>query len=188
MEPLCRDASLGDLQEYVIKMEVERGLADLDVGSQCLKLGEELGEVYAEAERFNGHDTTALAGELTDALILTLSIANRCSVNLSAGFHERTGLQAPTLGDIQTYAAATGHANDGLFRLCLHVGEQAGDINRAIRKLHGHPTDPHGRHVTPSQKCLDLITALAAIAHYLDVSLEDAFRAKELINNTRVWR
>jgi hypothetical protein len=38
--------AIDDLQRYVAKMEEERGFAHRDVVSQCLLLGEEVGELF----------------------------------------------------------------------------------------------------------------------------------------------
>ncbi len=52
MDPLSQGASLPGIQDYVAKMEAERGLDKQDLPSQCLKLGEEVGELY-RARRVN---------------------------------------------------------------------------------------------------------------------------------------
>jgi len=48
MEPLSLGASLPRIQDYVTKMETERGLDKQDLPSQCLKLGEEVGEMQGQ--------------------------------------------------------------------------------------------------------------------------------------------
>jgi NTP pyrophosphatase (non-canonical NTP hydrolase) len=105
MDPLAQGASLADIQGYVAKMEIERGLAGLGIDSQCLKLGEEVGELY-----------------------------------------------------------------------------------RAVRKANGDPADPDGRTVDIADECVDVMILLMSIANRAGVGLEDAFRIKETRNNDRVWR
>ncbi|MFC5183689.1 nucleoside triphosphate pyrophosphohydrolase family protein [Actinomadura harenae] len=189
MEPLPQHATLDDLQEYITKMVAERGLAGPGVDSQCLKLGEELGELYEAAAATGGHDIAALGSELADCLILTLSIANRLGINLHKDIRPRieTGRPAPTLADVRTIAARTSGSDADLTTLCLRAGTHAGDLFRAIRKLHGDPADPCGRQVTAGDKLIELIISFSAISHLLDLDLEDAFRAKEAINSTRTW-
>ena len=46
MEPLSPGASLPRIQDYVARMEIERRLDKQDLPSQCLKLGEEVGELF----------------------------------------------------------------------------------------------------------------------------------------------
>jgi hypothetical protein len=51
MEPLPPGASLNDLQEYIRKMEVERGVTDRTITDQALKFGSEAGEVLDGGRR-----------------------------------------------------------------------------------------------------------------------------------------
>ena len=55
MEPLRQGASLPQIQDYVAKMEAERDLDKQDLSSQCLKLGEEVGELYRAVRKLQGH-------------------------------------------------------------------------------------------------------------------------------------
>lgn len=105
MEPLSPGASLPAIQAYVRKMEIERGLDAQDLPSQCLKLGEEVGELY-----------------------------------------------------------------------------------RAVRKLQGEPQDPAGRIADIGDEAVDTLILLMSIANRCDIDLEDAFRTKEARNETRVWK
>ena len=54
MEPLSQGASLPGIQDYVARMEAERGLDKQDLPSQCLKLGEEVGELYRAVRKLQG--------------------------------------------------------------------------------------------------------------------------------------
>jgi NTP pyrophosphatase (non-canonical NTP hydrolase) len=82
MEPLSQGASLSGIQAYVAKMEVERGLDKQDLPSQCLKLGEEVGELFRAVRKFQGlpQDPAGriadVGDEAVDALILLVSIVN----------------------------------------------------------------------------------------------------------------
>lgn len=105
MEPLTPGASLTDLQDYVAKMEVERGLDAQDATSQCLKLGEEVGELF-----------------------------------------------------------------------------------RAVRKANGNPSDPQGRTVDIADECADICILLMSITNRYGINLDDALRAKEAKNNHRTWK
>lgn len=88
MKPLSPGASLSGIQDYVAEMEAERGLDQQDLASQCLKLGEEVGELYRAVRKLQGHPqdpngrTADVGDEAADVLILLMSIANRCGISL----------------------------------------------------------------------------------------------------------
>jgi NTP pyrophosphatase (non-canonical NTP hydrolase) len=95
MEPLNPGASLPDIQDYVRRMEAERGLDHQDLSSQCLKLGEEIGELYRAVRKLQGNPQDPsgriadIGDEAVDALILLMSIANRCDINLEDAFRAK---------------------------------------------------------------------------------------------------
>jgi NTP pyrophosphatase (non-canonical NTP hydrolase) len=92
MEQLSVGASLPSIQDYVRQMEIERGLDRQDITSQCLKLGEEVGELYRAVRTMQGQPqdpqgrNADVGDEAVDALILLMSIANRCGINLEEAF------------------------------------------------------------------------------------------------------
>ncbi|MCW2934912.1 MAG: hypothetical protein JWM19_5874 [Actinomycetia bacterium] len=91
MESLRQDASLPQIQEYVRQMEAERGLDGQDIMPQCLKLGEEVGELFRAVLKRQGHPKDSegrnadVADEVADVLILLISIVNRCGIRLEEG-------------------------------------------------------------------------------------------------------
>ena len=95
MEPLSQGASLRGIQNYVAKMEEERELDKQDLTSQCLKLGEEVGELYRAVRKLQGQPqdpggrVTDVGDEAADALILLMSIVNRCGINLEDAFRAK---------------------------------------------------------------------------------------------------
>jgi NTP pyrophosphatase (non-canonical NTP hydrolase) len=95
MEPLNLGASLPHIQDYVREMEVERGLDSQDLSSQCLKLGEEVGELYRAVRKMQGQPQDPagriadVGDEAVDALILLMSIVNRCEINLEEAFRAK---------------------------------------------------------------------------------------------------
>lgn len=95
MEPLNRGASLPRIQDYVRQMEIERGLDAQDLSSQCLKLGEEVGELYRAVRKLQGQPqdpagrTADVGDEAVDALILLMSIVNRCNIDLESAFRAK---------------------------------------------------------------------------------------------------
>lgn len=95
MEPLRPGASLPRIQDYVRQMEIERGLDRQDLSSQCLKLGEEVGELYRAVRKMQGQPqdpvgrTADIGDEAVDALILLMSIVNRCGIDLEEAFRAK---------------------------------------------------------------------------------------------------
>lgn len=95
MEPLSKGASLRQIQDYVAKMEAERELDKQDLPSQCLKLGEEVGELYRAVRKLQGQPqdpggrTADVGDEAADTLILLMSIANRCGIDLEEAFRTK---------------------------------------------------------------------------------------------------
>jgi NTP pyrophosphatase (non-canonical NTP hydrolase) len=95
MDPLAPGASLTAIQDYVAKMEIERGLAGLGIESQCLKLCEEQGELFRAIRKANGDPsdpegrTVSIAEECVDVLILLMSIANRTGIDLEEAFRTK---------------------------------------------------------------------------------------------------
>jgi NTP pyrophosphatase (non-canonical NTP hydrolase) len=184
MQPLALSASLGDVQDYVAKMETERGLAGLSVDSQCLKLAEEVGELTAAA--LDHHDE--IAGECVDVLILLTSIANRVGIDLATAVHRRSpGPGTVGLTHLSARAPSTGFAELDLTRLCMRAAIETGEVCRAVRELLGNPSDPQGRTVALADTCADLALLIGAIAGRQDFDLAESWRAKEAINNGRTW-
>ncbi|PWI47566.1 pyrophosphohydrolase [Candidatus Heimdallarchaeota archaeon B3_Heim] len=70
---------------------------------------------------------------------------------------------------------------------CLLLGEEVGELFKAVRKKEGLNIDLNS---TPSQisyELVDIFIFLCAIANRYDINLEDAFREKEEINKKRQW-
>ena len=92
MEPLSPGASLAQIQDYVARMEAERGLDKQDLPHQCLKLGEEVGELFRAVRTLQGQPqdpggrVADVGAEAADTLILLMSIVNRCGINLEDAF------------------------------------------------------------------------------------------------------
>jgi NTP pyrophosphatase (non-canonical NTP hydrolase) len=96
MEPLPeRPLTLAEIQEYVAKMEVERGFSDSTLVEQALKLAEETGEVAKAVRKHSslGVDPTSVVGnlgeELADVLIYVASLANREGIDLSKALRDK---------------------------------------------------------------------------------------------------
>jgi hypothetical protein len=68
MKPLSPGASLPKIQGYVARMEIERGLDKKDLPSQCLKLGEEVGELFRAVRSCKDDLRTPVGASLTSAM------------------------------------------------------------------------------------------------------------------------
>ena len=74
---------------------------------------------------------------------------------------------------------------------CFLMGEEVGELFKAIRKHQKYFTEKH----TPSQdsktavaeELVDVFNYLLALANRLDIDMEDAFRSKHASNKKRQW-
>ncbi len=88
--------TLKDFQEYVHKLEIERGFIDQDVLQKCLLLGEELGELFKAVRKMESisidkqnSKITNVEEELADIMIYICSIANRYNIDLESAFRAK---------------------------------------------------------------------------------------------------
>jgi NTP pyrophosphatase (non-canonical NTP hydrolase) len=99
--------------------------------------------------------------------------------------------QGASLSQIQDYIAGMeaerNFDKQDLPSVCLKLGEEVGELFRAVRKLQGNPQDPGGRIANISEEAADTLILLISIVNRCGINLEDAFRAKEARNETRVW-
>jgi NTP pyrophosphatase (non-canonical NTP hydrolase) len=97
----------------------------------------------------------------------------------------------PTLTDIQKYVAELeqerGFANQDVLKKCLMLGEEVGELFKAVRKHQQMSIDPSSKTSSVADELADLIIMMCSIANRLDVNLETAFRQKEEINKRRQW-
>lgn len=99
MQPLPdRPLTLAEIQEYVAKMEVERGFTSSSLVEQALKLAEETGEVCKAVRKRAalGVDPTSTVGdlghELADVMIYLAALANREGIDLSEALRAKERL------------------------------------------------------------------------------------------------
>ena len=96
----------------------------------------------------------------------------------------------PMLAELQTYVAKLederGFAEQGVIEKCLLLGEEIGELFKAVRTTEGLKVDTPGGDV--GAELADILIYLCAIANRLDIDLEAAFRAKEAKNHNRRWQ
>ncbi|MCP4967177.1 MAG: pyrophosphohydrolase [bacterium] len=96
----------------------------------------------------------------------------------------------PSLQDIQTYVAEMeqerGFADQGVIEKCLLLGEEVGELFKAVRTQEGLKVDVPGGEI--GAELADILIYLCAIANRFEINIEEAFRAKEAQNQTRRWQ
>lgn len=92
---LKNNPTFADYQEYVKKLELQRGFDDQTAIEKCLLLGEEMGELFNAVRKTLKlkMDINSNAGsvkeELADMVIYLCAIANRFDINLEQAFREK---------------------------------------------------------------------------------------------------
>lgn len=99
--------------------------------------------------------------------------------------------EGASLGHIQQYVAhleiERGFADQSAIQKCLLLGEEVGELFKAVRKHEGMPIEQSDATLSIAGELADMIIYLCAIANRYEISLEDAFRDKERLNATRIW-
>jgi NTP pyrophosphatase (non-canonical NTP hydrolase) len=97
----------------------------------------------------------------------------------------------PTLTDFQRYVSELeqerGFAEQDVLKKCLLLGEEIGELFKAIRKHQQMSIDPQSKTTSVEDELADVLLMICAVANRLDVNLENAFRQKEKINKKRKW-
>jgi NTP pyrophosphatase (non-canonical NTP hydrolase) len=97
----------------------------------------------------------------------------------------------PTLADIQRYVAEfeqeRGFSHQNVLQTCLLLGEEVGELFKAVRKSEGTSIDPASKTSTIADELADLVVMISAVANRSGVDLERAFRDKEEVNKQRAW-
>lgn len=97
----------------------------------------------------------------------------------------------PTFKDFQKYVRQMedirGFEEQGVLQKCLMLGEEIGELFKAIRKKEKIKIDHNSKFGSIDEELADVIIYLCSIANRFDIDLEEAFRNKEEINKTREW-
>lgn len=98
----------------------------------------------------------------------------------------------PTLADIQKYVTELeverGFADQNAIQKCLMLGEEVGELFKAIRKQEKMSVDSKSQSFSIREELADIVIMLCAVANRFDINLEKAFRDKEEINKNRKWK
>lgn len=104
-----------------------------------------------------------------------------------------TGLpEGATLAQLQRYiereAKKRGFGNQRVLEKCLILGEEVGELFKAIRKEEKIPVGRHSKIGTISEELADVLMYVCTIASFYGVDLEAAFRAKDKVHARRVYK
>lgn len=103
-----------------------------------------------------------------------------------------TLLENPNLADYQDYVheleVERGFIDQTVLMKCLMLGEEAGELFKAVRKAEGIKLDHASAKVGGiDEELVDIFIFICSIANKYGIDLEDAFRRKEEVNKRRVW-
>ena len=97
----------------------------------------------------------------------------------------------PTLADFQSYVVhlerERGFEDQSARDKCLLLGEEIGELFKAVRKVEGLKIDVSSQFGTVSEELADIFIYVCSIANRYGIDLESAFREKEAINQHRSW-
>jgi NTP pyrophosphatase (non-canonical NTP hydrolase) len=98
----------------------------------------------------------------------------------------------PTLRDFQEYVkrleAERGFTQQNAIEKCLLLGEEMGELFKAVRKTMKLKTDVNANIGSIDEELADIMIYVCSIANRFDIDLEDAFRKKEEHNKKRTWK
>lgn len=97
----------------------------------------------------------------------------------------------PTLKDLQEYVIQLekdrGFYEQTVLQKCLMLGEEVGELFKAIRKQQNIKIDNNSKFGSIDEELADIIIFVCSIANKYEIDLEKAFRDKEEINKKRIW-
>jgi NTP pyrophosphatase (non-canonical NTP hydrolase) len=100
--------------------------------------------------------------------------------------------ERPTLSDLQQYLVEVceerGWTKDSPAEKFLLFVEEVGELAKAMRKEAGLYTEQaKSRDMSLEEEFADVLSYLLDLANCFEVDLEQAFRAKEQVNQSRTW-
>ena len=100
--------------------------------------------------------------------------------------------QYPVLSDFQNYVTEMekerGFAHQTTIEKCLLLGEEVGELFKAVRKSEGMSVEVNSSISELEEELADVFIYLCEIANRNNVDLENAFRSKEEKNKKRTWK
>ena len=100
--------------------------------------------------------------------------------------------QKATLKDFQKYVSELenerGFAQQTVHDKCLLLGEETGELFKAVRKSEGLAVDLNSSFSEIGDELTDIFIYICAIANRKGIDLETAFLQKEEKNKHRIWK
>lgn len=100
--------------------------------------------------------------------------------------------QNPKLKDFQDYVQKMekerGFDGEQILQKCLLLGEEVGELFKAIRKKDKIKIDHNSKFGSIDEELADVFIYICAIANRFNIDIEKAFRGKEKINQKRIWK
>lgn len=97
-----------------------------------------------------------------------------------------------SLSDFQKYVTELEHERGFIEQTtidkCLLLGEEVGELFKAVRKSEGLAIDSNSTYTEIGDELTDIFIYLCAIANRKGIDLEEAFRVKEEKNKIRTWK
>jgi len=101
-------------------------------------------------------------------------------------------IQNPILKNFQKYVSELenerGFAQQNIIDKCLLLGEEVGELFKAVRKSEGLAVDSNSNFTEIGDELTDIFIYLCAIANRKGIDLETAFLKKEEKNKLRIWK
>ncbi len=99
--------------------------------------------------------------------------------------------QQPNLSDFQKYVIELekerGFSDQTIIDKCLLLGEEVGELFKAVRKSEGLVVDANSNFTDIGDELADILIYVCAIANRKNIDLEKAFLKKEEKNKLRKW-
>ncbi|MCG6188988.1 MazG nucleotide pyrophosphohydrolase domain-containing protein [Maribellus maritimus] len=100
--------------------------------------------------------------------------------------------QKATLKNFQKYVSELeserGFSQQTVLDKCLLLGEEIGELFKAIRKSEGLAVDEHSHFSEIGDELADIFIYICAIANRKGIDMETAFLKKEEKNKFRTWK
>ena len=71
---------------------------------------------------------------------------------------------------------------------CLHLGEEVGELFKAVRSASGLTVDPSSSVRDVAEELADVLNFVLAIANRFDIDLASSYMEKEAVNASRSWQ
>ncbi len=96
-----------------------------------------------------------------------------------------------SLGELQRYVQEVekerGFDEESALQKCLLLGEEVGELFKAVRRASALKTDPASEVRDVGEELSDVLNYILAIANRFNIDLSEQYARKESINRTRSW-